>query len=359
MQNSPVLALPYIQPAQAQKHVTHNEALRTLDCIVQLSVVSRAVATPPSTPATGTRYIVGAAASGDWAGHENAIALFDGMIWSFVPAVTGWQAYVTDEAAMAVYDGTGWTLTTDGITALQNMTAVGVNTTADATNPLASSGDATLLTHAGSDHRLKLNKATAPDTASLLFQTGFTGHAEMGLAGSDSFDIRVSADGSTWNTGLRIDAATAVPHMPQGLEVSGALAGSGVVGTVSHTGGVSDGAVIETGSTADGYYVRFADGTQICTHTLDLTFSNVQRLAATWTYPIGFVAGQGVSVSMSVASEFSATPAPEDLGWMGGRVGNGQAENAISLRIYRHSGGADFASGDVMTVYASAVGRWR
>ena len=38
-QTSPVLSLPYIQPAQAQKHVTHNEALRILDAITQLSVI--------------------------------------------------------------------------------------------------------------------------------------------------------------------------------------------------------------------------------------------------------------------------------------------------------------------------------
>ena len=35
----PVLALPYIQPAQAQKHVTHDEAMRVLDVIVQLAVL--------------------------------------------------------------------------------------------------------------------------------------------------------------------------------------------------------------------------------------------------------------------------------------------------------------------------------
>lgn len=31
MDSSPNLQLPYIMPSQAQKHVTHNEALRTLD----------------------------------------------------------------------------------------------------------------------------------------------------------------------------------------------------------------------------------------------------------------------------------------------------------------------------------------
>ena len=32
-----ILGLPYLLPSQAQKHVTHNEALRQLDALVQLS----------------------------------------------------------------------------------------------------------------------------------------------------------------------------------------------------------------------------------------------------------------------------------------------------------------------------------
>ena len=43
---SAILSLPYILPAQAQKHVTHNEALRMLDLLVQLVVTSRQVTTP-------------------------------------------------------------------------------------------------------------------------------------------------------------------------------------------------------------------------------------------------------------------------------------------------------------------------
>ncbi|MCZ4352271.1 DUF2793 domain-containing protein [Roseovarius aestuarii] len=45
--NSPRLGLPYLQPSQAQKHVTHNEALQRLDALVQLSVVALNVETPP------------------------------------------------------------------------------------------------------------------------------------------------------------------------------------------------------------------------------------------------------------------------------------------------------------------------
>ena len=63
------LLLPYILAAQAQKHVTHNEALRLLDGLVQLSVLDRDLTAPPGSPADGDRYIGGlGAATATWAG---------------------------------------------------------------------------------------------------------------------------------------------------------------------------------------------------------------------------------------------------------------------------------------------------
>ena len=59
------LLLPYILAAQAQKHVTHNEALRILDGLVQLSVLDRDLTSPPGSPADGDRYIVASGATGN------------------------------------------------------------------------------------------------------------------------------------------------------------------------------------------------------------------------------------------------------------------------------------------------------
>ncbi len=90
------------------------------------------------------------------------------------------------------------------------MAQLGLGTSADAQNPLAVAGPATLLTHDGAGHQVKVNKAAPGDTASLLFQTNWSGRAEMGTAGTDAFSIKVSPDGSNWSTAL-----TARPH---GLE---------------------------------------------------------------------------------------------------------------------------------------------
>jgi hypothetical protein len=48
------LLLPYLAAAQAQKHVTHNEALRLLDGLVQLAVLDRTAPRPPEAPPTAT-----------------------------------------------------------------------------------------------------------------------------------------------------------------------------------------------------------------------------------------------------------------------------------------------------------------
>ena len=210
---SAVLALPYIQPSQAQKHVTHNEALRTLDVIVQLAVLDRTRTAPPGTAALGDRHIVAAGATGAWAGQDGAIAVFDLEGWVFFAPLAGWRAEVLADSTSVVFSGSGWVAQAD---LPQRFAQVGVNATPDPVNRLSVSAAATLLNHAGGGHQLKLNKAAAADTASLLFQTGFSGRAEMGLAGNDDFSVKVSPTGSAFVEALRVAADGSVA-LPQGV----------------------------------------------------------------------------------------------------------------------------------------------
>ena len=55
---------------------------------------------------------------------------------------------------------------------------------------------------------MKVNKAAASDTGSFLSQTGISGPTEFGLTGSDDFQIKVSADGSTRSNALAVAAGT-------------------------------------------------------------------------------------------------------------------------------------------------------
>ncbi|MFN3992549.1 MAG: DUF2793 domain-containing protein [Tabrizicola flagellatus] len=213
-----ILSLPLILPAQAQKHVTHNEALVKLDLLVQLAVINRTLTTPPALPAFGDRHIVATGATGPWVGQAGRIALFTEAGWQFTQPLPGWQAYVMAESQMAYFNGLTWVALSDGPFTVGRL---GISATPDTTNRLTVSSPATLLNHAGSGHQLKLNKAVASDTASLLFQTGFGGRAEMGTAGSDDFSVKVSADGSGWSVALVSDAATGEVTLPQPLHLGG------------------------------------------------------------------------------------------------------------------------------------------
>lgn len=213
---SPRLALPFLMAGQAQKHVSHNEALILLDGLVQSTVQEFAAETPPADPAEGQVWALGPAPTDAWAGQEGDLALwFDGA-WQFITPAPGWRA--AQGTDLRIFDGADWVAP-----ALQNLPGAGINATHDATNRLTVAAPATLLTHEGAGHQLKLNKASAADTASLLFQTGFSGRAEMGTPGADDFAIKVSPDGAAWFDAFVADRTSGLVNLPNGLAVTGAV----------------------------------------------------------------------------------------------------------------------------------------
>jgi hypothetical protein len=218
------LALPLIEAAQAQKHVTHNEALRALDSLVQLAVIDRDLGAPPGAPAEGDRYIVQASPppSGAWAGRGNHVAAWQDGAWRFCAPQAGWVAYAIDEGTLLTWSGSAWGDFFATVTALQNLARLGLGTTADATNPFAAKLNnalwvaKTVAEGGDGDLRTKLSKESAADTLSLLFQTALSGRAEIGLTGDDDFHFKVSADGATWREGLKLDRLTGRVSFPSG-----------------------------------------------------------------------------------------------------------------------------------------------
>lgn len=101
-------ALPLVQPAQAQKHVTVNEALIRLDAAVNLVLQSRMRTQPPASPHEGYCWAVPSVPTGGWAGHAGEIAVAAGNGWVFLPALAGMRAFVMDEGVQATHDGTDW-----------------------------------------------------------------------------------------------------------------------------------------------------------------------------------------------------------------------------------------------------------
>jgi hypothetical protein len=219
MSNSTHLALPFLEASQAQKHVTVNEALARIDAQIHLSVLSRGLTAPPSTPVEGDRYLIAAAPTAAWASHAGKLALWLEGAWVYVIPREGWRMWVADEDQLLIFNGTSWQ--GSGVPSqLQNLQLLGVNASADATNKLVVSSSATLFNHVGNGHQIKLNKNVSGDTASFLFQTGFSGRAEIGTTGDDAFHFKVSADGSTFTDLLVADGAAARLNFPQGITLS-------------------------------------------------------------------------------------------------------------------------------------------
>lgn len=327
------LDLPFILPAQAQKHVTHNEALQRLDLLVQLVVEATGAETPPASPAEGAAWGLGPAPTGAWAGQGGQLALFAGGGWSFVPPAEGWRAYDRTSGQIMVFSGTAWQ--PHEAPALNDLDGLGVNAGYDATNRLSVSSPASLFSHEGAGHQVKINKAAATDTGSLLFQTGWSGRAEIGLAGDDTLRLKVSADGVTWAEALAVDPAdgtvsgAAVQAAP-GDVTPGRLAradyayGPGnLLGGVSLAGGVPTGAVLESGSNANGSYVRFADGTQICwaeVSGIDIG-SNAGGIYRSGSiiqaYPAAFTAVPAASAAVNSNSAAWINARPVTSSWIG------------------------------------------
>jgi len=433
-QSSPNLQLPFLQPSQAQKHVTHNEALRHLDTVVQLSLRQIGATNPPAAAEDGDTHAVGPGATGAWAGQDGKLAVWLGTSWQFLPPQEGWRAWDAPNGRLVVWDGSAWVAPHSD---LDNLDRIGIGTSADTTNRLSVQSDATLLSHDGTDHQVKVNKADDDATASLLFQSNWTGHAEMGLMGQTAFSIKVSQDGTGWTEALRLDEATGhasgsavqattMDATPGRLMTTGAFGlgatgfcpviqsisaadtpsgtysyqpttpgsgslpaelknGTGVIridrysnvllrqtawrnnfehgawtrvrfggnwqewqqifdqsnilGPVSQSSGQPTGAIIERGTSADGDYVRFADGTQICTRRFD-----IDATSHIWTFPAIFAAPETISLQ--------ALPRHSGAARIVTETGDPTA-SGVSFGIWDATGAAAAAG-----LHVTATGRW-
>lgn len=109
-QASARLGLPLLQVGQAQKEVSHNEALTLLDLAVQPVVEAVGVNTPPTDPVVGTCWIVGTAPNGAWTGRASALAGWTNGGWRFVAAREGMAVWSRADATLARFDGILWAM---------------------------------------------------------------------------------------------------------------------------------------------------------------------------------------------------------------------------------------------------------
>jgi len=102
------LGLPMLAVGQAQKEVTHNEALAMLDIGAHPCVEGVGLDAAPAGAAPGQSWIVGAAPTGAWAGHAGALAGWTGGGWRFVPATEGLSAWVRPAGQLVRYANGAW-----------------------------------------------------------------------------------------------------------------------------------------------------------------------------------------------------------------------------------------------------------
>ena len=213
---SPRLGLPYVAAGQAQKHVTVNEGLARLDAMVQMAVESRSLSAAPANPADGSLYILSTTGTGSgWNGQPSGSMMrFEAGSWAPVPVSEGVLAWLRNEDLLLVYDGSQWQSFFGLLKALNNLDRLGLGTSADAANPLSVRLNKALFTAKpvaeGGDGGLRytLNKESSGAVLSFLMQSGWSGRAELGLIGSDDLSLKVSTDGSSWQTALSVDRAT-------------------------------------------------------------------------------------------------------------------------------------------------------
>ena len=108
--STPRLALPMLQPGQAQKELYHNEALALIDIAVQAVVLSVGSATPPTAPVPGQCWIVGTGASGAWHGADHHLAGWTEGGWRFVAPRDGMAVWSLADGGWARFADGSWTI---------------------------------------------------------------------------------------------------------------------------------------------------------------------------------------------------------------------------------------------------------
>lgn len=183
------LALPLLDPAQAQKHVTVNEALVRLDALAQLGLAGIDVTVPPGAPSDGDLYAIGSGASGGWAGQDGALALFVNNGWAFLTPQIGWRGWDASAGVAVIYDGAGWVA---GAGAVSPNGAGFVHRTVEVDHAVGAGASSTVV-------------GAIPGDAIVY---GVTGRVVSAVGGATSFEVGVSGSTNRYGSGFGVGAGS-------------------------------------------------------------------------------------------------------------------------------------------------------
>ena len=218
-EHSPRLTLPYIRPAQAQKHVTHNQAIRQIDGLIHMSVASDALSTPPTEQVEGTCYLVPPTAQDGWQGWAHHVAIWQDAAWMFLTPKTGWRLFVSDQKKLMVYHGSAWVVLADA-NPHHSLEALSIQATTTATQRLAVQSHTILWTSISQSDDATggivhvLNKNAASQDNGLVFQNNYKPHLSMGCFGSNDFKISRIDEAGAHQDSLTLDSQSGILSSP-------------------------------------------------------------------------------------------------------------------------------------------------
>lgn len=105
---TPHFSLPLLATAQANKEITHNEALALIDALLYPVVEAGPSAAPPASPAVGESWIVGASPTGEWTGQAGRIAIWTAGGWRFVAPREAMRVVRRTDGAGLRFEGGLW-----------------------------------------------------------------------------------------------------------------------------------------------------------------------------------------------------------------------------------------------------------
>lgn len=167
------------------------------------------------------------------------------------------------------------------------------------------------------------------------------------------------------NTGFYRVGADQLAFSEGGIDQGRIYGRKNVLGTASQSAGIPTGAIIERGSNANGQYVRFADGTQICNRIVNfdglsitnVAGSNYMSAASSYTMPAAFAGGQADFVSASLMASGTAAIRNHGIGARLRYASSTFTADWTNLVVIAGSSITGVA-GETTQVLLHAVGRW-
>jgi hypothetical protein len=162
---------------------------------------------------------------GDW-------AVFNGTTWNKLDGVASEVLSVngkTGAVSLAASDVSALALSGGTLTGNLQTPSLSINTAYDPNNVLSVNGASALFSGSG-NFNFTVNKGgstgAASDTASIIFEDGFSGRGQIGLCGDDNFHFKVSSNGTNWFDAFDINASSGLVTANYGIALAGSTSGT-------------------------------------------------------------------------------------------------------------------------------------